>query len=96
MMYAKQLYFAFAIVTIAAATQANAANGNPLHPSYYWDTAPQVQIVTSDAKAYVDSRNPLHAAYPRITGNPSWLAAAHSMGTDYRNSNNPLHPSFKR
>ena len=95
-MYAKQLYLGLAIVTIAAAAQANAAGGNPLHPSYYWGAVPEVQATTSGAKLYVDSRNPLHAAYPRVTGDPSWLPAARSTGTGYRDSNNPLHPSFKR
>ncbi len=95
-MYAKQLYLGLAILTIAAAAQANAGGGNPLHPSFYGAAAPEVQAVTSGAKPYVDSRNPLHAAYPRVTGDSVWQPAVRTMGTGYRDSNNPLHPSFKR
>ncbi len=95
-MYAKQLYFGLVIAMIAAAAQANAGNGNPLHPSFYWYAAPEVQAVTSGAKPYVDSRNPLHAAYPRVTGDSVWQPAVASTGTSYRDSNNPLHPSFER
>lgn len=95
-MYAKQLYLVLAIVSIAAAAQANAIGGNPLHPSYYWGATPEVQAAPSGAKAYVDINNPLHPAYPRAAGNSGWQPAVGSMGPGYRDSNNPLHPSFKR
>ena len=92
----KQLYLGLAIVTIAAAAQANAGRSNPLHPSFYWGAAPDVQAATSGAKQYVDSRNPLHPAYPRIVNDSGWQSAVGSMGPGYRDSNNPLQPSFKR
>jgi hypothetical protein len=95
-MKSKQLYFTIAIVTIAASVQANAGQANPLHPSYYWDAARNVQATTSDAKAYVDLRNPLHPAYGRVAGDTNWQPAVGSLGMSYRNSNNPLHPSFAR
>lgn len=95
-MYAKQLYFGLAIVTIAAGAQANVNTGNPLHPGFYWGATPEVQIAPSGAKLYVDSNNPLHPAYPRIIGAPSWQPAVLSTGMGYRDSNNPLHPSFER
>lgn len=95
-MVSKRLYLGLAIVIISAAAQANAGKGNPLDPSFYWDAAPQTQAVMSGAKVYVDSRNPLHPAYPRVLGAPDWLPAVDSTGNGYRNHNNPLHPSFKR
>ena len=93
-MFAKQLYLGLAIVSVAAAAQAG--DGNPLHPSYYWGNTPEAQAINSDAKPYVDSRNPLSPTYAHVTVDPKWQAAAHSMGPGYRESNNPLHPSFKR
>lgn len=95
-MYAKQLYLGLAIVSAAASAQAIAGTGNPLHPSYYWGKAPQAQAVNSDAKPYVDSRNPLSPTYAHVATDPKWQAVAHSMGPGYRDSRNPLHPSFKR
>ena len=95
-MYSKQLYLGLAIVTIAAAAQANAGRSNPLHPSFYWGAAPEVQAAMSGANLYVDSRNPLHPAYPRVTGDSGWQPAVGTTGPGYRDSNNPLHPSFKR
>jgi hypothetical protein len=95
-MYSKQLYFTIAIVTIAASVQANAGQANPLHPSFYWDAAPKVQVMTSDAKPYVDSRNPLHPTYGHVASGSNWQPAVSAMGTAYRDSNNPLHPSFVR
>ncbi len=95
-MFSKQRYLGLAIVVISAAAQANAGKGNPLHPSFYWDAAPQTQAVMSGAKVYVDSGNPLHPAYPRVIGAPDWQPAVGSTGTGYRDNNNPLHPSFKR
>jgi hypothetical protein len=96
MMYAKPLFFGLAIAVIGAAAQANAGNGNPLDPNFYWRAAPKVQPVTSDAKPYVDSRNPLHAAYPRVKGVAVWQRAVAPTGRGYRDSTNPLHPSFER
>ena len=95
-MYSKQRYLGLAIITIAAAAQANADTGNPLHPSFYWGAAPEVQTATSGANLYVDSGNPLHPAYPRIANDSGWQSAVGTTGTGYRDSNNPLHPSFKR
>ena len=95
-MYAKQLYFGLAIVTIAVAAHANAGQANPLHPSFYWASAPEVQAVTSGAKLYADSRNPLHPAYGRVESDSNWQPAVSAMGMGYRDSNNPLHPSFTR
>ena len=93
-MFAKQLYLGLAIVSVAAAAQAGA--DNPLQPSYYWGNTPEAQAMNSDAKPYVDSRNPLSPTYAHVTVDPKWQAAADSMGPGYRDSNNPLHPSFKR
>ena len=93
-MFAKQLYLGLAIVSVAAAAQAGA--GNPLQPNFYWNSAPEAQAMNSDAKPYVDSRNPLSPTYAHVTVDPKWQAAADSMGPGYRDSNNPLHPSFKR
>ena len=95
-MFAKQLYLGLAIVSVAAAAQANAETGNPLHPSFYRDAAPEIQAATSGATRYVDSRNPLNPAYAHVTFDTTWQPAARSMGPGYRDSNNPLLPSFKR
>ena len=95
-MFAKQLYLGVAIISAAASGQAIAEAANPLHPSYYWGNTPEAQAINSDAKPYVDSRNPLSPAYAHVTVDPKWQPAAHSMGLGYRGSNNPLHPSFKR
>ena len=95
-MYAKQLFLGLAIITTAVAAQANAGGNNPLHPSYYWDKAPEVQAVISGAKLYADNRNPLHPSYGRVAGGGDWQPAVKSTGVGYRDSNNPLHPSFKR
>ena len=93
-MFAKQFYLGLAIVSVAAAAQAGA--GNPLQPNFYWNSAPQVQAVTSDATRYIDSRNPLNPAYAHVTFDTTWQPAAYSMGPAYRDSGNPLHPSFTR
>ncbi len=83
-MSSKQLYLGLAIVIIMAAAQANAGGGNPLHPSFYWGATPQVQAATSAATLYVDNRNPLHPAYPRVVGDPVWQPAVGSTGPVYR------------
>ena len=95
-MFAKQLYLGVAIISAAASGQAIAEAANPLHPSYYWGSTPEVQGINSDAKPYVDSRNPLSPAYAHVMVDPRWQAAAHSMGTGHFGRNNPLHPSFTR
>lgn len=95
-MYAKQLYLGLAIISAAVSAQAMAETGNPLQPSYYWGNTPEIQAVNSDAKPYVDSRNPLSPGYAHVAIDPKWQPAAYSMGPGYRDSNNPLHPSFKR
>ena len=93
-MYAEQLYLGLAILTVAVTAQANAISGNPLHPSYYWSVAVDVQAKTSGAKPYVDSRNPLHPTYARVT--VDWQPAVALISAGYRDSKNPLHPSFTR
>ena len=93
-MFAKQLYLGLTILSVAAAAQADA--GNPLQPNFYWNSAPEVQAVTSDATRYIDSRNPLNPAYAHVTLDTTWQPAAYSMRPDYRDSGNPLHPSFTR
>ena len=93
-MFVKQLYLGVAIVSVAAAAQAGA--GNPLQPNFYWNSAPEVQAVTSGATRYIDSRNPLNPAYANVMFDTTWHPAAYSMGPGYRDSGNPLHPSFTR
>ncbi len=95
-MYAKQFYLGVAIISAAASAQAIAEAANPLQPSYYWSNTPEAQAINSDAKPYVDSRNPLSPAYARIDVDPKWQPAVYSVSPGYRDSNNPLHPSFKR
>ena len=93
-MFAKQFYLGLAIVSVAAAAQAGA--GNPLQPNFYWNSAPEVQAVTSGATQYIDSRNPLNPAYAHAMFDTTWQPAAYSMGPGNRDSGNPLHPSFTR
>ena len=93
-MFAKQLYLGLAIVSVAAAAQADV--GNPLQPNFYWNSAPEVQAVTSGATRYIDSRNPLNPAYAHVMIDTTWQPTAYSMGPGYRESGNPLHPSFTR
>jgi hypothetical protein len=52
--------------------------------------------MTSDAKPYIDSRNPLHPTYGHTAIGSSWQSAVSATGMAYRDSNNPLHPSFVR
>jgi hypothetical protein len=71
------------------------AENNPLHPSYYQAKAAWVQTKTSGAAAYVDSRNPLSAAYSR-TGETKWISTSDQRVVAYVDTRNPLSPSFKR
>jgi hypothetical protein len=80
--------------TVMLAASAQAAN-NPLHPSFYQGRAAGVQTKVSGAARYVDSRNPLSAAYSR-TGEAKWLTTSEQSVVAYVDSRNPLSPSFKR
>ena len=50
--------------TVMLAASAQAANNNPLHPSFY-QAKTTVETKASGAARYVDSRNPLSAAFTR-------------------------------
>ncbi|MDQ3259406.1 MAG: hypothetical protein M3Q00_01250 [Pseudomonadota bacterium] len=80
--------------TVMLAASAQAAD-NPLHPSFYQAKASQVETKTSDAARYVDSRNPLSAAFSR-TGEVKWMTTSDRSVAAYVDSRNPLSPSFKR
>jgi hypothetical protein len=79
--------------TVMLSASAQAAN-NPLHPSFYQDKV-TVETKASDASRYVDSRNPLNAAFTR-TGEAKWMTTSNDSVVAYVNSGNPLSPSFKR
>jgi hypothetical protein len=79
--------------TVIIAASAQAAN-NPLHPSYYQAKA-AVEIKASGAERYVDSRNPLKAAYTR-TGEAKWMTTSDQNVVAYVDVRNPLSPSYKR
>lgn len=80
--------------TVMFAGSVQAAN-NPLHPSYYQAKAAWVQTKASGAERYVDTRNPLSAAYNR-TGDAKWMTTSDQSVVAYVDSRNPLSPSFKR
>ena len=79
--------------TVMFAVSAQAAN-NPLDPSFYQDKV-TVETKASGAARYVDSRNPLSAAYSR-TGEAKWMTTSNDSVVAYVDSRNPLSPSFKR
>lgn len=80
--------------TVMFAASAQAAN-NPLHPSFYQAKATAVATKASGAARYVDSRNPLSAAYSR-SGEAKWMTTSDPSVVAYVDSRNPLSPSFKR
>ena len=88
----KQALFAVTATVIVAAS-AQAAN-NPLHPSYYQGKANVVAKATGAAR-YVDTRNPLSAAFTR-TGEAKWMSTSDQNVVAYVDVRNPLSPSFKR
>jgi hypothetical protein len=51
--------------------------------------------IASDNVVYIDS-NPLHPTYSFTHSDTSWVGVGSTMSVPYVNSNNPLHPSFKR
>jgi hypothetical protein len=83
-----------AVATVMFAASAQAANNNPLHPSFYQDKV-SVETKASGAAIYVDSRNPLSAAFTR-SGEAKWMTTSNDSVVAYVDSRNPLSPSFKR
>lgn len=79
--------------TVLFAASAQAAN-NPLHPSFY-QAKVTVETKASGAARYVDSRNPLSAAFTRA-GEAKWMTTSDQNIVAYVDSRNPLSPSFKR
>lgn len=79
--------------TVMFAASAQAAN-NPLDPSFYQDKV-TVETKASGAANYVDSRNPLSAAFNR-TGEAKWMTTANESFVPYVDSRNPLSPRFTR
>ena len=79
--------------TVMLSASAQAAN-NPLHPSFYQDKV-TVETKASGAAIYVDSRNPLSAAFTR-SGEAKWMTTSNDSVVAYVDSRNPLSPSFKR
>lgn len=88
-----------AMLTAVAATAMFAASAqaadNPLHPSFYQARTAEVEIKASGAARYVDSGNPLSAAFSR-TGEANWITTSDKSGVAYVDSRNPLSPRFTR
>lgn len=81
-----------ATVMFAASAQ---ADNNPLHPSFYQTKAAGVETKASGAARYVDSSNPLSAAFSR-TGEVNWITTSDKSAVAYVDSRNPLSPRFTR
>lgn len=84
-----------AISILSLPAQADERPNNPLHPSYYVERAmTKFDVITWEN--YVDSRNPLHPAYPKADSVSEWQATVTGKGEAYVGFRNPLHPKFVR
>ena len=81
---------------IAMSTFGNAAEMNPLSPSYQKFSVAIAAPVSGDATRYSDNRNPLTPTFSRSGENGNWVATTLRADQLYRDLVNPLHPSFKR
>ncbi len=81
---------------IAVSTLSNAAEINPLSPSYQKFNVAVTAPVTGDATRYIDIHNPLTPIFSRSGGSATWVATTLRTDQFYRDLANPLHPSFKR
>jgi hypothetical protein len=77
---------------------ANAAENNPLHPSYFWNKT-QVAPVSQSGDGWnaAPITNPLHPGYfaARASAVPFTATGARQTGR-YVDERNPLHPSYRR
>jgi hypothetical protein len=84
--------------TLTGITTIQAAENNPLHPSYFWNKT-QVAAVTAKPGSAValPITNPLHPGFyaAKILTAP-FVATGSSQTGKYVDDRNPLHPSFRR
>jgi hypothetical protein len=83
---------------LAGVSVANAADNNPLHPSYLWD---KTQVTSAPKNAGNDVAapitNPLHPRYFAAKALVAPFLATGARGNGrYVDDHNPLHPSFHR
>ena len=81
---------------IAVSALSNAAEVNPLSPSYQKFNVAIAAPVTGDTARYVDNRNPLAPTFTGSGVTSNWVATALRADQLYRDIANPLHPGFKR
>jgi hypothetical protein len=84
------------LTLIAASTLSSAANTNPLSPSYQKFEVAVAAPAASNATRYVDITNPLTPTYSRSGEAANWVATTLNADQLYRDTANPLNPSFKR
>ena len=81
---------------IALSTLGNATEINPLSPSYQKFNVTIAAPAAGEAARYVDNRNPLTPTFTRSGESDKWIATTSPASELYRDTANPLNPSFKR
>ena len=81
---------------IAMSTFGNAAEMNPLSPSYQKFSVAIAAPVAGDAARYSDNRNPLTPTFVRSGETGNWVTTTLPAAQLFRDLANPLHPSYKR
>lgn len=80
---------------IAMSALGNAAE-NPLAPTYQKFNVTITAPATANSARYVDSRNPLAPTFTKSGEDANWVAATLRADQLYRDTANPLNPSYKR
>ena len=81
---------------IAVSALGNAATTNPLSPGFQKYNVTITAPALVNATRYVDSANPLTPVFGRSGDNGKWVTTTLRADQLYRDTANPLHPSYKR
>ncbi len=84
------------LTLVAVSTLGNAANTNPLSPSYQKFDIAITAPAAANVERYVDINNPLTPTYSRNSDAAKWVTTGLSTDQLYRDTANPLHPGYKR
>ena len=95
-MSTKFILSSIAGLSLIAVSALGNATENPLSPTYQKFNVTVAAPVTGHAERYADNRNPLAPTYTRSGEAGNWVATTLRADQLYRDTDNPLNPSFKR
>ncbi len=95
-MSTKMILSSIAGLSLIAVSALGSAAENPLAPTYQKFDVAVAAPATGEAVRYIDNRNPLVPTYTRSGETVNWVATTLRRDQIYRDSTNPLNPSFKR